>query len=91
MAALRAKMEAEQRSADEKVQALLTVERSLKASFESLAASALDANSKRLMQLARGELETQQVEAAKDLAAKESAIEMLLEADAGVSGEALFA
>ncbi len=78
LAALRAKMEAEQRSADEKVQALLTVEKNLKASFESLAASALDANSKRLMQLARGELETQQVEAAKELAAKESAIEMLL-------------
>ncbi|MGH9596069.1 MAG: DNA recombination protein RmuC, partial [Edaphobacter sp.] len=36
------------------------------------------ANSKRLMQLARGQMETQQVEAAKELAAKESAIEKLL-------------
>ncbi|MEO6804521.1 MAG: DNA recombination protein RmuC [Edaphobacter sp.] len=69
---------AEQRAAEEKIQALVDVETSLKTSFQALAADALDANSKRLMQLARGQMETQQVEAAKELAAKESAIEKLL-------------
>jgi len=72
------RLEAEQRAAEEKIRALTDVEKSLKTSFQALAADALDANSKRLMQLARGQMETQQVEAAKELAAKESAIEMLL-------------
>jgi DNA recombination protein RmuC len=72
------RLEAEQKAAEEKIRALVDVEKSLKTSFQTLAADALDANSKRLMQLARGELETQQVEAAKELQAKESAIEMLL-------------
>src|ERR1700685_4311513 len=72
------RLEAEQKAGEEKIRALVDVEKSLKTSFQALAADALDANSKRLMQLARGELETQQVEAAKELQAKESAIEMLL-------------
>jgi DNA recombination protein RmuC len=72
------RLEAEQKAAEEKIRALVDVEKSLKTSFQALAADALDANSKRLMQLARGEMETQQAEAAKELAAKESAIEMLL-------------
>jgi DNA recombination protein RmuC len=72
------RLEAEQKAAEEKIRALVDVETSLKTSFQALAADALDANSKRLMQLARGQMETQQVEAAKELAAKESAIEMLL-------------
>ncbi len=50
----------------------MDVETSLKTSFEALAASALDANSKRLVALAKGELDKQQMESAKDLAAKES-------------------
>jgi DNA recombination protein RmuC len=78
VARLSAQMQAEQRSAAEKIQALREVEISLKQSFHSLAAEALDANSKRLMQLARGELDKQQADSAKELAAKESAIEMLL-------------
>jgi DNA recombination protein RmuC len=69
---------AEQKAAEEKIRALMDVETSLKTSFQALAADALDANSKRLMALARGELDKQQMESAKDLAAKESAIEMLL-------------
>jgi DNA recombination protein RmuC len=78
LAGLRSQTEAERRAADEKVLALVEVEKNLKASFEALAASALDANSKRLMALARGELEKQQAEANKDLAAKETAIETML-------------
>jgi DNA recombination protein RmuC len=78
LAGLRSRMEAVQEAAEEKIRALTDVEKSLKTSFQALAADALDANSKRLMQLAKGELETQQVAAANDLAAKESAIEMLL-------------
>lgn len=77
-AGLRARVEAEKRSADEKIQALEDVETRLKTSFEALAASALDANSQRLIRLTKGELDKQQMESAKELAAKESAIEMLL-------------
>lgn len=77
-AGLVSRLEAEQKAAGEKIQALLDVEKNLKTSFEALAANALDANSRRLMALARGELDKQQVESAKELAAKESAIEMLL-------------
>jgi DNA recombination protein RmuC len=72
------RLEAEQKAAEEKIRALVDVETSLKTSFQALAADALDANSKRLMALARGELDKQQMESAKELAAKESAIEMLL-------------
>jgi len=77
-AGLRARLEAEQKAAAEKIQALVDVEKNLKTSFEALAANALDANSQRLIRLAKGELDKQQVESAKELAAKESAIEMLL-------------
>jgi DNA recombination protein RmuC len=77
-AKLAAQLDAEQKAAEEKIQALVAVEKSLKDSFEALAVNALDANSRRLMALAKGELDKQQMESAKDLAAKESAIEMLL-------------
>lgn len=77
-AGLRSQLLAEQTAAAEKIKALVDVETSLKTSFQALAASALHENSQQLIRLAKGELETQQVEAAKDLAAKESAIEMLL-------------
>ena len=69
---------AEQKAAEEKIRALMDVETSLKTSFQALAADALDANSKRLMALAKGELDKQQMESAKELREKESAIEMLL-------------
>jgi DNA recombination protein RmuC len=75
---LLARLEAEQRAAEEKIRALADVEKNLKASFQALAGEALDANSKRLVALAKGELDKQQMESAKELAAKESAIEMLL-------------
>ncbi len=77
-AALEARLQAEQQAANEKIQALMDVEKNLKASFEALAANALDANSKRLMALAKGELDKQQMESANELKAKESAIESLL-------------
>jgi DNA recombination protein RmuC len=72
------RLKAEQKSAEEKIQALVDVEKSLKTSFQVLAGEALDANSRRLVALAKGELDKQQMESAKELAAKESAIEMLL-------------
>jgi DNA recombination protein RmuC len=77
-ASLRAQIEAEQRATEQKIQALKDVETNLKQSFEAMAANALDANSRRLMALAKGELEKQQVQSAKELAAKESSIESLL-------------
>ena len=52
-ASLEATQRAEQQATNEKIQALMDVEKNLKASFEALAANALDANSKRLMALAR--------------------------------------
>ena len=75
LAGLRAKLEA----TGEKMQALSDVEKNLKESFAALAASALDANSQRLMALAKGELGQQQAKASNDLAAKETAIKNLLE------------
>jgi DNA recombination protein RmuC len=72
------RLRGEQKAAEEKIQALVDVEKSLKTSFQALAGEALDANSKRLVALAKGELDKQQMESAKELAAKESAIEMLL-------------
>jgi DNA recombination protein RmuC len=77
-AGLRSQILAEQRATDEKIKALVDVETSLKTSFQALAASALHENSQQLIRLAKGELDKQQVESAKELAAKESAIEMLL-------------
>jgi DNA recombination protein RmuC len=72
------RLEGEQKAAEEKIRALIDMEKSLKTSFQALAADALDANSKRLMALAKGELDKQQMESAKELREKESAIEMLL-------------
>ena len=77
-AGLRAQMLAEGRAAEQRLQALMDVETNLKSSFEALAASALDANSKRLMGLAQVEMGRQQAVATKEMAAKESAIELLL-------------
>lgn len=77
-AGLRAQMASENRAADERLQALIDVEKNLKTSFEALAANALDANSKRLMGLAQAEMGRQQAEANQGLAEKESAIELLL-------------
>jgi DNA recombination protein RmuC len=78
IARLNAQMLAEQKSTEEKIKALVDMETSLKTSFQALAGQALDANSKRLVALAKGELDKQQMESVKDLAAKESAIEKLL-------------
>lgn len=75
LASVRAKLEA----TGEKIQALMDVEQRLKESFPTLAASALDANSRHLMQLSRQQLENQQKEAANKLEEKEKAIKTLLE------------
>ncbi len=77
-AELRGQMAAERRASEEKLQVLVDVEKNLKVSFEALAASALDANSRRLLGLAQAEMGRQQAEATKELATKESAIEVML-------------
>lgn len=78
LSGLRATAASERAAAGEKLAALLDVEQRLKDSFPSLAASALDANSRQLLQLSRSELEKQRVQASKELGEKESAITMLL-------------
>lgn len=65
-----ARVAAQQRAADESA---------LKNAFSALAADALDANSQRLVALAKGELGQQQIQAASKLAEKESAITALLQ------------
>lgn len=77
-AGLQAQLLAEQKATGEKLEALTKVEKSLKESFEALAATALDANSGRLLQLNQQQMEKQQAEAKKELEAKGTAIETLL-------------
>lgn len=77
-AGLRAQLLAEQSAAQDKVKALLEVEVRLKDSFEKLAGNALDANSRRLLQLNQQELERQQTKVATDLTTRERAIETML-------------
>ncbi len=74
LAAASAKLEA----TGEKIQALMDVEQSLKDSFKALAASALDANSQRLMDLSKQQLEAQQNQASNKLTEKETAIGEML-------------
>jgi len=77
-AGLRAQVAAMEKAAQEKTEAFLAVENSLKTSFEALAGKALDANSERLLLLAKGQLEKQQKDAANELAKKETAIDEML-------------
>jgi len=79
VAGLRAQLAAEQRSTVEKIEALQNVEQSLKESFGALAVAALDANSRRLMQLNEEQMAKQQTEAKKELEAKGTAIETMLQ------------
>jgi DNA recombination protein RmuC len=65
-------------AAEEKLAALLEVENRLKDAFPSLAASALAANSRQLLELSRGELKSQQLAASNELGEKESSITKLL-------------
>jgi len=78
LAGIRARAESENLSATEKLNALLEIEKNIKDTFQSLAASALDANSRQLLQLSQAELQKQRSEVTNDLAAKESSITMLL-------------
>lgn len=79
LAALRAGAEAEKKAAEQQIASLLEVEQRLKDSFETLAGTALDANSRRLLQLSQQQLKNQQDEAKQDLTAKEIAIKNLLQ------------
>jgi DNA recombination protein RmuC len=78
LAGVQAKAESERTSADEKLSTLLQLEQRLKDTFQSLAANALDANSRQLLQLSQSELRKQRLEANTELAEKESSITMLL-------------
>ena len=78
LAGVQATAQSELGSAKDQVSTLLQVEQRLKDTFQSLAATALDANSKQLLQLSQSELGKQKLEAGKELASKESAISMLL-------------
>ena len=78
LAGVRATADSERTSAGEKLAGLHQMEENLKDTFQALAMSALNANSKQLFQLSQSELERQKLEASKELAAKESAITMLL-------------
>jgi DNA recombination protein RmuC len=78
LAGIQARAESEQTSAEGKLAALLEVENRLKDAFPSLAASALAANSRHLLDLNKGELGKQQLATTKELGAKESSIAMLL-------------
>jgi DNA recombination protein RmuC len=73
VAALRAQIEAVQKGSDEKLNALLDVDKNLRESFKSLAGEALDANSQRLLALAKKELETQRTAADGALKEKHTA------------------
>lgn len=63
----------------EKIATLTDVENSLKASFPSLAAAALNANNAAFITLAKNELGAQQGQAKQDLEAKHTAIKNLLQ------------
>lgn len=78
VAGLRSRLEAEQRATQEKLDAMIAVEKSLKDSFEALAATALDGNSQRLLQLSSKELEKQQNEANHQMGRKHTAIDEML-------------
>jgi len=79
VAGLRAGNKAEMEAKERQIAALMEVETRLKDSFETLAGSALDANSRRLLQLSQQQLATQQAEANNELAARELAIKNLLQ------------
>lgn len=78
LAAANARMEAEGKASTEKLNVLLQVETNLKETFQALAVSALDANSRRLQQISEAELAKQQEKATQKLAASESSIAVLL-------------
>ena len=78
VAGLKAQIARDQLATEDKLNALIAVETSLKQSFDVLAATALDANSQRLLQFNAKELEKQQSNANHQLASKQTAIEAML-------------
>jgi DNA recombination protein RmuC len=77
-AGLQARLEAEQNASAEKLALLTAFDANVKESFESLAANALDANARRLIEMSQAELNKQKLEAGKELEAKESSIANML-------------
>jgi DNA recombination protein RmuC len=69
----------ESRNAEERLKFLQDTTEQLKSQFEALAASALQNNSANFLQLAKSTLETQQAQAAGDLAQREQAVKTLVE------------
>jgi len=69
----------ERRNAEEKLGFLQDTTEQLKANFKALAASALENNNDNFFRLAKTVLETQQTQAAGDLAQKEQAVRNLVE------------
>ncbi len=69
----------ERRNAEEKLRFLQDTAEQLKSQFKLLAASALENNSDNFLRLAKTVLETQQTQAAGDLAQKEQAVKNLVE------------
>lgn len=73
-----ATLESERRSADEKLLMLTEARDQMRAQFEALAAQALKTNNESFLQLAKGELERQQLDAKGELEKRERAVETLV-------------
>jgi len=77
-AALQARLETERLANEEKTKALLAFEENIQKTFQSMAANALDANTRQLLALSSAELEKQQMKAGKELEAREASIATML-------------
>jgi DNA recombination protein RmuC len=78
LAAVRATLESEKKNADEKLAALIAARDEMKAQFEALAASTLQANTKTFLELAQTKLADFQNQAKGDLTERQKAIETLV-------------
>ncbi|ABF40408.1 protein of unknown function DUF195 [Candidatus Koribacter versatilis Ellin345] len=78
LAGLRATLDAEKKAADEKLAAVLQARDDMKAQFEALAASTLQANSRSFLDLAQTKLTDFQNQAKGDLNERQQAIENLV-------------
>jgi len=77
--ALQATLDAERRSATEKLRLLQDASEQLKSQFKALASSALQDNNTNFLQLAKSVLQNYQTQAAGELAQKEQAVKSLVE------------
>ena len=78
LSALNATLETEKKNAEEKLAAVLAARDEMKAQFEALAASTLQANSKSFLELAQTKLTDFQNQAKGDLTERQKAIETLV-------------